>query len=186
MFILNFFLHLQRENDSGGRQPPYFMHCHEYKVMKISDIIDAIGNEIVARGLYLIEVSVNKDNEVEVVIEAEEGIVDLEDCVAISRHFETCFDREVEDYSLTVTSAGLDQPFKILKQYQKAVGSKVEVQLKGGKKMVATLTAADQESITLNYTAKEAVDGKKKKELVEHNDRFTMDQVNSVRPYIEF
>ena len=86
--------------------------------MKISDIIDAIGNEIVARGLYLIEVSVNKDNDVEVVIEAEEGIVDLEDCVAISRYFETCFDRETEDYSLTVTSAGLDQPFKILKQYQ--------------------------------------------------------------------
>ena len=66
------------------------------------------------------------------------------------------------------------------------IGSKVEVQIKGGKKMVATLTAADEESITLNYTAKEAVEGKKKKEFVEHNDRFTMDQINSVRPYIEF
>ena len=52
--------------------------------------------------------------------------------------------------------------------------------------MVAVLTAADQESVTLKYTAKEAVEGKKKKELVEHEDRFTMDQVNSVRPYIEF
>ena len=85
-----------------------------------------------------------------------------------------------------MTSAGLDQPFKVLKQYQKAVGTKVEVQLKGGKKMIATLNAADEESITLNYSVKEAVEGKKKKELVEHNDRFTMDQVNSVRPYIEF
>ena len=52
--------------------------------------------------------------------------------------------------------------------------------------MVAVLEAADQESITLSYTAKETVEGKKKKEFVEHNDRFTMDQVNSVRPYIEF
>ena len=111
---------------------------------------------------------------------------ELNDCVAVSRYFETQFDREKEDYSLTVTSAGLDQPFKVLKQYIKATGSKVEVLLKGGKKLIATLTAADQESITLSYTAKEAVEGKKKKELVEHNDRFTMDQVNSVRPYIEF
>ena len=92
----------------------------------------------------------------------------------------------MEDYSLTVSSAGLDQPFKVQRQFEKAVGSKVEVALKGGKKMVATLVAADQDSITLKYSVKEAVEGKKKKELVEHEDRFTMDQVNSVRPYITF
>ena len=154
--------------------------------MNVSEIKDAISNEIVARGCYLVDVTVSKDNEIEVIIESEEGRIELDDCVAISRYFETCFDREKEDYELTVTSAGLDLPFKVLKQYLKAIGSKVEVQLKGGKKLIATLTAADEESITLSYTAKEAVEGKKKKELVEHNDRFTMDQVNSVRPYIEF
>ena len=162
------------------------MHSSEYKVMKISEIKDAIEGEIVARGLYLIDITVSKENDIEVTVEAEEGVVELDDCVALSRHFETCFDREVEDYSLTVTSAGLDQPFKILKQYQKAVGNKVEVQLKGGKKMVAVLEAADEEGITLKYSQKEAVDGKKKKEIVEHVDRFAMDQINSVRPYIEF
>ena len=52
--------------------------------------------------------------------------------------------------------------------------------------MVAVLEAADQESITLKYSQKEAVEGKKKKEIVEHVDRFTMDQVNSVKPFIEF
>mgnify|MGYP003484202202 FL=1 len=154
--------------------------------MKISEIIDAIDSEIVARGLYIIEVTVSKDNDVEVTIESEEGKVELEDCVAISRFFETKFDRETEDYSLTVTSAGLDQPFKVLKQFVKAVGKKVEVQLKGGQKMVAVLEAADEESITLKYSQKEAVEGKKKKEIVEHVDRFTMDQVNSVRPFVEF
>ncbi len=154
--------------------------------MKITDIIDAIEGEIVARGLFLIEVTVSRDNDVEITIESEEGIVELEDCVALSRYFESRFDREQEDYSLTVTSAGLDQPFKVLKQYLKSVGKKVEVQLKGGKKMVALLEAADQESITLKYSQKETVEGKKKKEIVEHVDRFTMDQVNSVRPFIEF
>ena len=154
--------------------------------MNVTEIIDAIGNEIVARGCYLVEVTVSKENDVEVVIESEEGIVDLEYCVAISRYFETVFDREKEDYSLTVTSAGLDQPFKVLKQFEKAVGSKVEVSLKGGRKMVALLSAADKDSITLTYSVKEAVEGKKKKELVEHTDRFEMDQVNAVRPYITF
>ena len=154
--------------------------------MNVSEILDALSGEIVARGLYIVDVSISKDNDIEVIIEKEEGIVELDDCVSLSRYFETCFDREKEDYSLTVSSAGLDQPFKVLKQYLKAVGTKGEVQLKGGRKMVAELEAADEESVTLKYSVKEAVEGKKKKELVEHVDRFTMDQVNAVRPYIEF
>ena len=169
-----------------GADSPLILCTVINKYMKISEIIDAIDSEIVARGLYIIEVTVSKDNDVEVTIESVEGKVELEDCVAISRFFETKFDRETEDYSLTVTSAGLDQPFKVLKQFVKAVGKKVEVQLKGGKKMVAVLEAADEESITLKYSQKEAVEGKKKKEIVEHVDRFTMDQVNSVRPFVEF
>jgi ribosome maturation factor RimP len=169
-----------------GADSPLILCTVINKYMKISEIIDAIDSEIVARGLYIIEVTVSKDNDVEVTIESEEGKVELEDCVAISRFFETKFDRETEDYSLTVTSAGLDQPFKVLKQFVKAVGKKVEVQLKGGKKMVAILEAADEESITLKYSQKETVEGKKKKEIVEHVDRFTMDQVNSVRPFVEF
>ena len=154
--------------------------------MNVSEILDAIGGEIVARNCFLVDISVSKDNDIVLTIESENGKIELEDCVSLSRFFETKFDREVEDYSLTVSSAGLDQPFKVLKQYQKAVGKKVEVMLKGGKKMVATLTATDEGSITLSYTAKEAVEGKKKTELVEHNDTYTMDQVNSVRPHIEF
>ena len=169
-----------------GADSPLILCTVINKYMKISEIIDAIDSEIVARGLYIIEVTVSKDNDVEVTIESEEGKVELEDCVAISRFFETKFDRETEDYSLTVTSAGLDRPFKVLKQFVKALGKKVEVQLKGGKKMVAVLEAADEESITLKYSQKEAVEGKKKKEIVEHVDRFTMDQVNSVRPFVEF
>ena len=154
--------------------------------MKISDIIYAIGGEIVARGCFIVDISVSKDNDIVLTIESEKGKIELDDCVSLSRYFETKFDREAEDYSLTVSSAGLDQPFKVFKQYEKALGSKVEVSWKGGKKMVAVLEAADEESITLKYSVKEAVEGKKKKELVEHVDRYTMDQVNAVRPFIEF
>ena len=155
-------------------------------MMKVSDILDAISGEIVARGCFIVDISVSKDNDIVLTIESETGKIELDDCVSLSRFFETKFDREVEDYSLTVSSAGLDQPFKVFKQYQKALGTKVEVSLKGGKKMVAVLEAADEESITLKYTAKEAVEGKKKKELVEHVDRYTMDQINAVRPFVEF
>ena len=177
---------MHRETDFKGAASPLVLYIIINSQMNVTEIVDAISGEIVARGLFLVDVFVGKDNDIEVTIESEQGTVELDDCVAISRFFETCFDREKEDYSLTVTSAGLDQPFKVLKQYLKAVGSKVEVQLKGGKKMVAVLDASDEESVTLKYSVKEAVEGKKKKELVEHVDRFTMDQVNAVRPFVEF
>ena len=168
-----------------GRIAP-FIYALTRSQMNVSEIKDALQSELVARGCFLVDVSVSKDNDITVTIESENGKIELDDCVALSRYFETQFDRETEDYSLTMTSAGLDQPFKVFKQFQKAVGTKVEVQLKGGKKMVALLEAADEESVTLKYSVKEAVEGKKKKELVEHVDRFTMDQVNAVRPFIEF
>ena len=117
--------------------------------MNVSEILDAIGSEIVARGCFLVDISVSKDNDITLTIESENGKIELDDCVSLSRFFESKFDREVEDYSLTVSSAGLDQPFKVMKQFLKAIGSKVEVQPKGGKKMVALLTAADEDSITL-------------------------------------
>ncbi len=154
--------------------------------MKISEIIDAVGDAVVARGCFIVEINVSKDNDVEIVIESETSNVVLDDCVEISRRFEECFDRAVEDYSLTVTSAGLDQPFKVLKQYRKAVGTQVEAALKGGRKFVAELVDADENTVTLKYTLRETVDGKKKKELVEHCDTFGYDDVNYVRPHIDF
>lgn len=154
--------------------------------MNATEISDAIRDEIVARGFFIVETNVSPDNDVELTIESEKGTVTLDDCVEISRLFETMFDREKEDYSLTVASAGLDRPFKVIGQYLKAIGSKVEVSLKGGRKFIATLTGADEEGINVHYSAKEAVEGKKKKESVEHDERIGMDMVNSVRPYIGF
>ncbi|MCQ2143508.1 MAG: ribosome assembly cofactor RimP [Bacteroidales bacterium] len=132
------------------------------------------------------DVFVSKDNDVTITVEKVEGTMDLEDCVEISRLFEAAFDREKEDYSITVSSAGLDQPFKVLAQYQKAVGEKVEVMLKGGRKFVATLGAADEEGVLLGYTALEAAEGSKKKVRVNHEDKIAYSEINSVKPYITF
>lgn len=147
-------------------------------------IIKEMELEVAKRGCFITEVSVSADNDIVIAIESEEGIVDMDDCVVISERFQEIFNRDEEDYSLTVTSAGLDQPFRILKQYIKAIGSQVEVKTRDGRKIIGTLTAADEEAFTLAYDLKEAVPGKKKKELVRHEDRFAYSEVNSVMPHI--
>ena len=154
--------------------------------MQKEQIIQAIEPAVKERGCFLVEVTVSAENDIEVVIEKEEGIVDWEDCAAIDKVVHEAFDQNVEDYALTVSSAGLDRPFKVLRQYQKAIGSQVDVKFKGGKRIIATLTSASEENIGLQYTALEAVEGKKKKEKVEHNETFALSDINSVTPYIDF
>lgn len=154
--------------------------------MKKEDIINAVASAVEERGCFLVEVTVSADNDVTIAIEKREGSVDMEDCVAINDVVLAAFDRDVEDFALTVTSAGLDQPFKVQAQFDKAVGSKVEVWLKGGRKLVGELVAADAEAVTVKYVALEAVDGKKKKVKVEHCDALPVAEVNSVRHFIEF
>ena len=154
--------------------------------MRKEQIISGIEDAVRARGCFIVDVTVTGDNDITLTIEKEAGDMDLEDCVSVNDAFLAAFDKDAEDYSLTVTSAGLDQPFKVLKQYEKAIGSSVEARLKGGKKITGVLTAADEEGITLRYSVKEAVEGKKRKELVEHEDRIGFGEINSVVPHIVF
>jgi Uncharacterized protein conserved in bacteria len=154
--------------------------------MKREEIIRAVETAVQERGCFIVDVTVNAMNDVEIVIEKEEGIVDWDDCAAIDAVVHAAFDQDVEDYSLTVSSAGLDRPFKVLRQFLKAVGQKVDVKFKGGRRLVATLTAATEESVTLQYTALEVVEGRKKKEKVEHEETYLLADINSVTPYIDF
>lgn len=147
-------------------------------------ITQSIAGAVAQRGCFLVEVTLQGDNDIVLAIESEHGTVAMEDCVAISDKFQELFNKDAEDYSLTVTSAGLDRPFKVLKQYEKAIGTRVVVRLKGGRKMTATLLAADEEGITISWQAKENIAGKKK--LVEHEETVPFPQVNSVTPYIDF
>ena len=152
--------------------------------MNKEQIIQAVTPAVEQRGCFLVEVSVSAENDIEIVIEKEEGVVDWEDCAAIDQVMHATFNQDEEDYALTVSSAGLDRPFKVLKQFLKAKGTQVDVKFKGGKRLIATLEDATEDSITLNYTALEAVEGKKKKEKVNHTDTFSLTEINSVKPYI--
>ena len=154
--------------------------------MKKEAIIGAIETAVQERGCFIVEVTVSATNDVEIVLEKEEGTVDWDDCAAIDRIVHEAFDQDAEDYSLTVSSAGLDRPLKVYRQFVKAIGSKVDVKFKGGRRLIATLTAADGQTITLQYTALEAVEGRKKKEKVDHEEACALADINSVTPYIDF
>ncbi len=170
-------------NEIEDARVPYLFYMDMMKKEEIAKVVEGLLQE---RGCFLVGVTVSAENDIEIAIEKNEGTVEMEDCVAVDHLVHETFPQDDEDYSLTVTSAGLDRPFKVLAQYVKAVGSKVTVSLKGGRRMVATLTSADENGIGVSYTALEAVEGKKKKEKVLHEETLPFAGINSVTPYIEF
>ena len=150
------------------------------------EIRERFSSKVEERGCFLVDVEVSADNDATIVIEAMDRNVDLEDCVSLDKSFHEMWDQDAADYSLTVTSAGLDLPFKDLRQYLKAKGEKVEVRFRGGRSMTAELLDADEEGMFLRYSVMEVPQGKKKKVAVVHEDRFPFSEINSVRPHVSF
>ena len=75
---------------------------------------------------FLVDVTVTPDDRIVVEIDHAEGVW-IEDCVDLSRFIESRLSRDEEDYELEVGSAGLGQPFKVVRQYVNHVGREVEV-----------------------------------------------------------
>ena len=61
------------------------------------------------RGLQVVDIAFDDDENVfEVTIDRPEADVELADCEYVHRAVLAAFDRDVEDYALTVTSVGID------------------------------------------------------------------------------
>lgn len=102
--------------------------------------------------LFLVSVKVTPDNNIRVFLDGYDGVT-VENCIALSRYIESQMDREKEDFSLEVSSAGLGTPFQVPEQYQKAKGKQVEVKFKDGMKVFGVLTEITEKNIVLEVHA---------------------------------
>ena len=95
-------------------------------------------------------------------------------------------DREEEDYELEVGSAGIGQPFKVLKQYLIHIGKEVEVLTRDGKKLEGVLKDANEENITLTVLKKVKPEGAKRPKLVEEDITYTYNDIKYTKYLISF
>ena len=144
-----------------------------------------VESYITAKGYYLVDINVTKDNHISVEIDHFEG-VSIDFCVELTREIESGIDRETEDYELQVSSAGLTEPFKVLKQYQKNTGNEVGVLTKEGKKITGVLTAADAEKITLQIEKQIKPEGAKRKVTLCEDLEIPYENIKTTKYIIRF
>ena len=132
---------------------------------------------------FLVEIRVKPTNNFKIFIDADEGI-NLSGLIEYNRKLY----RQIEEsgmfpdgnFSLEVSSPGLDEPLKLKRQYKKNVGRFVEVTLVDGTKKEGKLLEATEEGILIEWD-----EGKgKKKETKQENILF--DQVKTTKIQIKF
>lgn len=138
-----------------------------------------------ATDLFVVGCTVSPTNEVELLVDSDTS-VSIDTCVALSRAIESAFDRDEEDFELTVASAGVGSELKHMRQYRKLVGRPVEVLLACGIKILATLEEVSEEGMTLSYTEKQAVEGRKRKVEVEVRRTYPFAEVKYTKEYLDF
>ena len=148
----------------------------------LSEVISAnLGDD-----LFLIDVTVSRDNAIVVEIDAYERSVTIDDCVALTRAVEAQFDRDVEDYELEVGSAGLTAPFKVKAQYDKNIGNPVEVLTADGRKLKGDLVAATDDDFTVAIEKMVKPEGAKRKVRVVENETLKYNEIKYTKYLIQF
>ena len=115
-------------------------------------------------GGFLVDLKVNTANVITLFFDRTDG-VQVGHCLAISKHIEEHFDRDIEDYELTVCSAGLDNPFMLDEQYHKYNGKEVGVLLTNGKRKKGVILAYENDALILETAKKKK--GHKKEKVIE-------------------
>ena len=111
--------------------------------------------------IFLVSLNFSASNHIEVLIDSFSGI-NISDCITLNRYIENGLNRDEEDFSLKVSSAGLTEPFKVFKQYEKNIGKKVKVQLNNGNVLIGKMVGADSKKGLLLEMKKREKIGKQK------------------------
>ncbi|MFT5847686.1 MAG: ribosome maturation factor RimP [Psychroserpens sp.] len=135
--------------------------------------------------LFLISLDVLPDNTIKIIIDGDNGVV-VEDCIFVSRAIEHNLDREEQDFSLQVLSAGATEPLMNLRQYMKNIGRTLSVKTKENETIEGELTQVNEDNILLEWKAREPKPVGKGKVTVKKQAEIAYDVISKAQVVIKF
>lgn len=114
--------------------------------------------------IFLVSIKIKPTNNYKIYLDADGGL-GIEKCIKINRALYKIMEEMAihpdGDFSLEVSSPGIDEPLKLLRQYKKNIGRSVEVITNDDTKKEGLLKEVADEAITIEQT-----EGKGKKAVV--------------------
>jgi ribosome maturation factor RimP len=131
-------------------------------IQRIEALIEGLIAE--TKEIFLVSVKIKPTNNFKVFLDADNGL-SIEKCIKINRALYRIMEEEGwypdGNFSLEVSSPGVDEPLKSLRQYKKNIGRKVEVTLTDDAKIEGKLLEAAEDGIKVEVT-----EGKNKKAVI--------------------
>lgn len=127
--------------------------------MQVEKRVAALVEEKIADRpeLFLVDVKMLPNNKLIIHVDGDEGI-SIQDCVAISRHVGFHLEEEnaiEQAYNLEVSSPGVGEPLKLIRQYNKNVGRTVSIKFKEGAKKEGKLLVVTENNLLIEESVKE-------------------------------
>ena len=149
---------------------------------KVTELLNQALEE--NQSLFLIDFKMSSDNKIKVTLDGDNGVT-LKDCMAVSRAIEHNLDREEHDFALEVESAGATTPLVMPRQYKKNIGRILEVRSQDSN-FEGKLTAATEDSITLEWKAREPKPVGKGKITVQKKQEIAISDIQEAKVVLKF
>jgi len=147
--------------------------------------IEALVEKIIADNsdIFLVSVRIKPTNNIKVFLDADSGL-SIDKCIKINRAMYKTIEEEAwypdGNFSLEVSSPGVDEPLKLLRQYKKNIGRNLEVIFTDDSKREGKLISVEETGIQLEYT-----EGKNKK-AVTHLKEIAFSEIKQATVLISF
>ncbi len=141
-------------------------------------------------GYFLVDARLLQNNQIKVFIDADQG-ASIDELARINRTLR----KKIEEsdlfpegnFVLEVSSPGLDEPLRQLRQYKKNIGREIEVVLKDGRKKKGVLDAANDTFIILAYKQKKKGGKKPVKQAPEKEpEKITFEEIKTTKVCVGF
>ena len=159
--------------------PSSFTMSQETQIQAVENLLQPLLDE----DCFLVSIKIKPTNNIKVYLDADHGLP-IEKCIKINRALYRIMEEQGMypdgDFSLEVSSPGLDEPLKLLRQYKKNVGREVELTMNDDSKKEGRLINVNEDGISIGF-----VEGKGKK-AVSKEEEVPFSDIRQTRIKIKF
>lgn len=128
--------------------------------------------------LFLVELNISADNAIHVYADGMNNI-SISQCTEIARYLRNELGEAADNFEITVSSPGLDKPFRNMNQYLKNIGKSIEIVTTEGNKLEGKLNTANEREVVINVFKKR--NPKNKAQKPEVSDQLVSVEMNNIK-----
>ena len=154
--------------------------------MQVKEILNHTIQEVLTErpDLFVVEQKISENLDISLTIDGDE-LVNISDCIDVSRKIEQSLDRDEYDFSIKVQSSGADEPLQLPRQYKKHIGRTLKIKT-STEKFEGKLENVDKENIELAWKTREKKQVGKGKITVHHKKTIPFNDIKKASIKLTF